>query len=101
MVHSVSSDWQISEGDGCAHTYVHFPFKDTQLTVFSALLGILAGSKIGTYLIVFNLASDWLIQKNVLCDGLRCPALRIKYFEFIHLVPMLLFLFSCEGKYNI
>ena len=33
MVHSVSSDWQISEGDRCAYPYIHLPFKNTQRTV--------------------------------------------------------------------
>ena len=50
--------------------------------------------------ITLTISPDVSNNKKLKYDGLRCPTVRIKYCDVIHLVPMLLFLFLCECKYN-
>ena len=72
-------------------------FSATILTSLIFEYSFIIPYKIGMTL---TISPEGAINKKLKYDSLRCPTVRIKYCDVIHLVPMLLFLFLCECKYN-
>ena len=81
----------------CYTASFQIEFSATILTSLIFEYSLIIPYKIGMTL---TISPDVSINKKLRYDGLRCPTVRIKYCDVIHLVPMLLFLFLCECKYN-